>query len=300
MYESWFDLKEKPFSLTPDPGFLFLSDSHQKALDHLLYGLESGEGFIVVTGDIGVGKTTVCRTLLSRLSDRFVTSLIVNPLLTEKELVRAILEDFGGQAPPGTKKDILDALNRFLLAEAEAGRRPVLIVDEAQNLPPTLLEQVRLLSNLETEKRKLLQIVLIGQNELKEKLSLPSLRQLNQRVTVRAGIRPLDRKETARYIGHRLGVAGGGGRDLLSDGGEKAIYRRSGGVPRLINMLCDRAFLSAYTRGSAKVEPKDVRRASESLADHGGGARRFLRWIPWVATPLVILGGLLAAHAGIF
>jgi len=186
MYESYFDLKEKPFSLTPDPEFLFLSESHQKALDHLLYGLESGEGFIVVTGDIGVGKTTVCRALLSRLSDRFTTSLIVNPLLTEKELVRAVLEDFGGVPPPGTKKDILDALNRFLLAEAETGKRPVLIVDEAQNLPPGLLEQVRLLSNLETEKRKLLQIVLIGQNELKEKLSLPALRQVEfqQRVVV--------------------------------------------------------------------------------------------------------------------
>lgn len=300
MYESYFDLKEKPFSLTPDPEFLFLSESHQKALDHLLYGLESGEGFIVVTGDIGVGKTTVCRALLSRLSDRFTTSLIVNPLLTEKELVRAVLEDFGGVPPSGTKKDILDALNRFLLGEAETGKRPVLIVDEAQNLPPGLLEQVRLLSNLETEKRKLLQIVLIGQNELKEKLSLPALRQLNQRVTVRAEIRPLSQKETARYIDHRLGVAGGGGRTLLSPGAEGAIYRRAVGVPRLINMLCDRAFLSAYLRASAKVEREDVRRASESLAARGGAARRMLRWVPWVAAPLAILCGLLAAYGRIF
>ncbi|NJD61551.1 MAG: ATPase [Deltaproteobacteria bacterium] len=300
MYESWFDLKEKPFSLTPDPEFLFLSGSHQEALDHLLYGLESGEGFIVVTGDIGVGKTTVCRTLLSRLPDRFATSLIVNPLLTEKELIRAVLEDFGGETPPGTKKDLLDALNRFLLAEAEKGRRPVLIVDEAQNLPPTLLEQVRLLSNLETEKRKLLQIVLIGQNELKEKLALSSLRQLNQRVTVRAEIRPLPRKETARYIDHRLGVAGGGGRALLTRGAEGAIHRRAGGVPRIINMLCDRAFLSAYVRGSSKVERKDVRRASESLDVPGSAATRMLRWVPWVAAPLALLCGLLAAHGRIF
>jgi general secretion pathway protein A len=299
MYESWFALKEKPFSLTPDPEFLFLSEAHQKALDHLLYGLESGEGFIVVTGDIGVGKTTVCRTLLSRLSERFVTSLIVNPLLTEKELIRAILEDFGGEAPHGTKKDILDALNRFLLAEAERGRRPVLIVDEAQNLPPTLLEQVRLLSNLETDKRKLLQIVLIGQNELKEKLGLPALRQLNQRVTVRAEIRPLSRKETARYVDHRLGVAGGGGRGFLASGAEKAVYRRSGGVPRLINMLCDRAFLSAFLRSSATVEPGDVRQAVESLSE-GSHTRKLLRWIPWVATPLAILCGLVAAYGGIF
>lgn len=301
MYEAWFDLKEKPFSLTPDPEFLFLSESHQRALDHLLYGLESGEGFIVITGDIGVGKTTVCRTLLSRLSDRFATSVIVNPLLTEKELVRAILTDFGGEDPQGTKKDCLDALNRFLLEEAEKGRRPVLIVDEAQNLPPTLLEQVRLLSNLETEKRKLLQIVLIGQNELKEKLSLPALRQLNQRVTVRAEIRPLTRKETARYIDHRLGVAGGGGRTLLSSGAERTVYRRSGGVPRLINKLCDRAFLAAYLRNRAVVERNDVRRAAESLSEREGAARRMLRWVPWVATPLALAFlAMLAAFGRIF
>jgi len=300
MYESWFDLKEKPFSLTPAPEFLFLSESHQRALDHLLYGLESGEGFIVVTGDIGVGKTTVCRTLLSRLPDRFVTSLIVNPLLTEKELVRAVLEDFGGESPPGTKKDILDALNRFLLAEADKGRRPVLIVDEAQNLPPSLLEQVRLLSNLETEKRKLLQIVLLGQNELKQKLSLPALRQLNQRITVRAEIRPLELKETSRYIDHRLGVAGGGGRALLSHGAFGAIHKRAGGVPRVINMLCDRAFLSAYLRNSPRVERMDVRRASHSLSDNGGPARKVLRWVPWVAAPLAILAGLLAAYGRAF
>jgi len=173
MYEEYFSLKERPFSLTPDPDFLFLSGSHQQALDHLLFGLESGEGFIVVTGDIGVGKTTVCRALLRRLPERFATALVVNTLLTEKELLRTVLDDFGAPVPDGTRKDLLDALNRFLLAEAEAGRRPVLIIDEAQNLAPSLLEQVRLLSNLETEKRKLLQIVLFGQKELQEKLRLP-------------------------------------------------------------------------------------------------------------------------------
>jgi len=166
MYEEYFSLKERPFSLTPDPEFLFLSGSHRRALDHLLFGLESGEGFIVVTGDIGVGKTTVCRALLRRLPERFATALVVNTLLTEKELLRTVLDDFGAPVPDGTRKDLLDALNRFLLAEAEGGRRPVLIIDEAQNLAPSLLEQVRLLSNLETEKRKLLQIVLFGQKEL--------------------------------------------------------------------------------------------------------------------------------------
>ena len=211
MYEEYFRLKERPFSLTPDPEFLFLSESHQQALDHLRFGLESGEGFIVVTGDIGVGKTTVCRALLRGMPERFSTALVVNTLLTEKELLRTILADFGVDVPEGTRKDLLDALNRFLLAEAESDRRPVLIIDEAQNLTPPLLEQIRLLSNLETEKRKLLQIVLFGQKELQEKLRLPELRQFNQRVTVRARILPLDRRDTVRYIHHRLSVAGAAG-----------------------------------------------------------------------------------------
>ncbi|MGA6993820.1 MAG: AAA family ATPase, partial [Candidatus Deferrimicrobiaceae bacterium] len=263
-------MTERPFSLTPDPDFLFLSASHQQALEHLLYGLETGEGFIVMTGDIGVGKTTVCRSLLGRLSARFTTALVLNPMLTEKELIRGILDDFGAGLANGTKKDCLDALNRFLLVEAGCDRRPVLIVDEAQNLSPSLLEQVRLLSNLETEKRKLIQIVLIGQKELKEKLSLPSLRQLDQRVTVRAEILPLTRKETTRYIDHRLGVVGGAGRTFLSAGAERAIFRHSKGVPRKINMLCDRAFLSSYLRGGTGIERKDVRRGVESLSDDQG------------------------------
>ncbi len=293
MYESAFGLTEKPFSLTPDPDYLFLSESHRKALDHLLYGLESGEGFIVVTGEIGVGKTTVCRALLRRLPAEYATSLILNPLLTEKELVRAILEDFGGTAPGGTKKDCLDALSRFLLEQAKAGTRPVLIIDEAQNLPPSILEQVRLLSNLETEKRKLLQIVLIGQRELKEKLALPSLRQLNQRITVRAEIRPLDRREVERYVDHRLGVAGAGGRALLSPAALKSVWRLSRGVPRLVNMICDRAFLAAFLRDGARVEAADVRRGALSLTDGEGRFRRLLRRMTWAAVPIsLVLAGL--------
>ena len=277
MYEEYFSLKERPFSLTPDPEFLFLSGSHQRALDHLLFGLESGEGFIVVTGDIGVGKTTVCRALLRRLPERFATALVVNTLLTEKELLRTILDDFGAPVPDGTRKDLLDALNRFLLAEAEGGRRPVLIIDEAQNLSPPLLEQVRLLSNLETEKRKLLQIVLFGQKELQEKLRLPQLRQFDQRITVRATILPLDLRETSRYIQHRMSVAGAAGSTFLSPAAERLLHRRSRGVPRRINQLCDRALLAACVRNAARVEHEDVVRAAASLSD---GSKR-AGWTAW-------------------
>jgi general secretion pathway protein A len=278
MYEVYFRLREKPFSLTPDPEFLFLSESHQQALDHLRFGLESGEGFIVISGDIGVGKTTICRALLRRMPERFSTALVVNTLLTEKELLRTILADFGVDVPEGTRKDLLDALNRFLLAEAAGDRRPVLIIDEAQNLAPPLLEQVRLLSNLETEKRKLLQIVLFGQKELQEKLRLPELRQFNQRVTVRARILPLGRRETARYIQHRLSVAGAAGSAFLSPTAEKLLYRRSAGVPRRINQLCDRALLAACLRGAARVEREDVKRAVDSLADRRGPSWPW-RWL---------------------
>jgi general secretion pathway protein A len=285
MYEEHFGLREKPFAPTPDPEFLFLSESHRRALDHLVFGLETGEGFIVVTGDIGVGKTTVCRALLRRMPERFATALVVNTLLTEKELLRTILSDFGVAVPDGTRKDLLDALNRFLLAEAERGRMPVLIIDEAQNLSPPLLEQVRLLSNLETEKRKLLQIVLFGQKELGEKLALPELRQFDQRITVRAAILPLDRRETSLYVQHRLGVAGAAGGSFLSPSAERLLHRRSRGVPRRVNQLCDRALLSACLRNAARVEREDVVRAAESLSDGASAGRfprRFLR-VPWLA-----------------
>jgi general secretion pathway protein A len=292
MYEEHFRLREKPFALTPDPDFLFLSESHRRALDHLLFGLETGEGFIVVTGDIGVGKTTVCRALLRRLPETFTTALVVNTLLTEKELLRTILDDFGAPVPDGTRKDLLDGLNRFLLAEAEAGRRPVLIIDEAQNLAPPLLEQVRLLSNLETEKSKLLQIVLFGQKELREKLRLPGLRQFDQRITVRADILPLDRRETSMYVQHRLGVAGGEGGVFLSPSAERLLYRRSRGVPRRVNQLCDRALLSACLREAARVEREDVVRAWESLSDDRGAEGRPLRRLlraSWFAALLLSL-----------
>jgi general secretion pathway protein A len=219
-------------------------------------------------------------------------------MLTEKELVRGILEDFGAEAGGGTKKDHLDALDRFLLASADAGRRPVLIIDEAQDLTPTLLEQVRLLSNLETEKRKLIQIVLIGQKELKEKLSMYELRQLDQRVTVRAQILPLDRKSMRRYVDHRLSVAGAGGRRLVTDGAERTLFRFSGGVPRVVNMLCDRAFLSASLRNAPSIEAGDVRRAADSIFDRGWRLRRMLKAFPKAAAALAALAAVARSGRG--
>ena len=235
----------------------------------------------MVTGDIGVGKTTVCRALLRRLPERFATALVVNTLLTEKELLRTVLEDFGVTVPGGTRKDLLDALNRFLrfhlLAEAEIGRRPVLIIDEAQNLAPLLLEQVRLLSNLETEKRKLLQIVLFGQKELQEKLRLPQLRQFDQRITVRATILPLDLRETSRYIQHRMSVAGASGSAFLSPAAERLIHRLvARGSP------ADQPAVRPRPAGGVRaqrrrVEREDVVRAADSLFGGSKGAG----WAAW-------------------
>jgi general secretion pathway protein A len=274
MYCPFFGLQEKPFSITPDPRFLFLSPSHQEALGHLLYGIEERKGFISVTGEVGTGKTLLCRALLDRLGSDVRTALIFNSFLSEMELLRSINEDFGISQGGATRKELIDLLNNYLIGEFSAGRNAVLIIDEAQNLAPPVLEQIRMLSNLETERGKLLQIVLVGQPELRQQLGRPELRQLNQRIALRYHIQPFNRQETVDYINHRLVVAGSHGGVKFSRRALSAIYRLSAGVPRKINLLCDRAMLSAYVHESNLIEHTHVRQASHELAGQDGGASR--------------------------
>ncbi len=274
MYEAFYGLSEPPFRLTPDPHFLYLSAQHREALGHLLYGLREGSGFVAVTGEIGTGKTTLLRTLLRDLEPDTRAAYLFNPALSDVELLQTINGEFGLPNGSTSKRELIDALNGFLLQQKLAGRRAVVIVDEAQNLPPSTLEQLRLLSNLETETDKLLQIVLVGQPELRVVLRRPELAQLNQRITVRWHLEPLDRHETARYVRHRLRVAGGAAATAaFSAGALRAIHRYAGGVPRLINIAAHRALLAGYTAERRPVGTRLARRALAELRDIGGSSR---------------------------
>jgi putative secretion ATPase (PEP-CTERM system associated) len=276
MYERYFGLKEKPFRLTPDPRFLYLSEKHAEALDHLYYGITQGEGFMVISGDVGTGKTTVIRSLLDRLNDPKVeTSLILNPLLEIDELLKSILEDFGLTFEGNSKKDLIDQLNAFLLTLNQEEKKGVLIIDESQNLAPDLLEELRSLSNLETHEEKLLQIVLVGQLELWNKLNHYNLRQLKQRISVSYRLEPLSLKEIKGYIDHRLSVAGFKGSLGFSFWAMRRIYRVTGGIPRLINLLCDRILLVLYLEQRMRVTISHVRKAIESLK---GGKNPSFSW----------------------
>ena len=266
MYKEFYDLKEKPFVLTPDPQFLFLSESHRIAIDSLFYGIYQGEGFIVITGDIGTGKTTICRAILEKLDKNVKTAVIFNSFLTEEELLESILLDFGFRSKGRSKKERIDALNRFLIQLSSGGKKAVLIIDEAQNLSIPVLEQIRMLSNLETEKEKLLQIVLFGQMELDQKLRSNELRQLNQRIAIRHHLRPLTRTETESYIYQRLMVAGSQGTITFSRFALSEIYKFSKGTPRLINLLCDRTLLGGFVEQTYRIEKGIVKRARRSLS----------------------------------
>jgi general secretion pathway protein A len=283
MYNQFFHLSQAPFSIAPDPRYLFMSERHREALAHLLYGVSGGGGFVLLTGEIGAGKTTVCRCFLEQIPADCNVAYIFNPKQTVDELLASVCDEFGvavdhahGGAP--TVKDHVDALNRFLLAAYAQGRNNVLIIDEAQNLSADVLEQLRLLTNLETSDRKLLQIILIGQPELREMLARPELEQLAQRVIARYHLDSLSPEETVRYILHRLAVAGPGqpspfGRSLMG-----RIHRLTGGVPRRINLLCDRALLGAYAEGRQEVTPAILKRAASEVFGNHRRAGAALRW----------------------
>jgi len=267
MYAAYFGLKENPFKLSPQPGYLFLSEQHRDALNYLVYGIKEKKGFVLISGGIGTGKTTVCRTLLSRLDSSVETALIFNTAVSDAELLEAVVREFGidMSSPASSRKAYVDALNHFLLGNFAAGKNAVLLIDEAQNLSHGVLEQIRMLSNLETEREKLLQIVLIGQPELKETLALPALRQLNERITVRYDLKPLGTADVAAYIRHRLGVAGGPGRISFTRGACRLISDYSEGIPRRINALGDRALLIAYTRNQSRVDRRIIRLAAKDI-----------------------------------
>ena len=267
MYAKFFGLKHEPFSIAPDPRYLFMSKRHREALAHLLYGLNGGGGFVLLSGEIGAGKTTVCRCFLEQIPKRCNVAYIFNPKLTVTELLQSICDEFhiavtARDAGAATIKDYIDRLNEFLLKTHAVGQNNVLIIDEAQNLSADVLEQLRLLTNLETSERKLLQIVLIGQPELRTMLARPELEQLAQRVIARFHLKALSEAETAQYVRHRLAVAGMAA-SLPFDGKTlRRIHELSRGVPRRINMLCDRAMLGAYARGRTAVDRTIVDKAA--------------------------------------
>lgn len=266
MYQSFYGFSEMPFNITPDPRFLYLSPTHQDALQHLKYGVHERKGFIVLIGEVGCGKTTLCRRFLNELDPaRYDTALILNPRITETQMLRAILSELGETKLSRSQHDLVDQINKVLLERIEHGRDIILIIDEAQNLSFEVLEQIRLLSNLETDKQKLLQIILMGQPELKEVLAREELRQLRQRILVHYELHPLSRAEIAHYIHHRLSLAGANGRPAFTSWAIRAIHRYSGGVPRIVNNLCDRALLSAYIRESDEVNYWDARRAFRDM-----------------------------------
>jgi general secretion pathway protein A len=280
MYTSFFGLAEKPFAITPDPRYLYLSERHAEALAHLLYGINESGGFIQLTGEVGTGKTTVVRTLLSRVPHHADVAVILNPRITPVEFLLTICEELGVAIAEGQRnsvKEMVDALNRRLLNAHAEGRRIIVLVDEAQNLSFDVLEQVRLLTNLETPTQKLLQIILIGQPELRELLDRTDLRQLAQRITGRYHLMPLSREETKGYVRHRLRVAGATA-EVFTPGALLELHRLSLGIPRVINVACDRALLGAYTQETKKITASLVRRAAGEVY----GRRFFPTWLGWV------------------
>ena len=269
MYEEYYGLKAPPFNITPDPAYLFFSRRHRQAFEHILFGVSERKGFIQLTGEVGAGKSTICRKVLEELREGYATALILNPVMTPIQLMRSILRELHLDDTGNDRVRLVERLNEFLLDRAHAGVVVVLFIDEAQDMSEELLEQVRLLSNLETDQHKLLQIVLIGQPELRDRLERTELRQLRQRITVRYHLGPIDRQETVAYIQHRLLIAGSNGRPTFSRPAYRAIHRYARGVPRLINAVCDKTLLCGYVLGRDHLGWWQVRRAIPDLEGQG-------------------------------
>ena len=267
MYQDYFGFSEMPFHVTPNPRFLFLSPTHQEALQHLRYGIENKKGFIVLTGEVGCGKTTLCRQLLEELeaNEKYETALLLNPRISETQLLRSIMKELGEESKVRSKSDLLDTLNDILLERIQQGQEIVLIIDEAQNLSFEVMEMLRLLSNLETYDQKLLQIVLMGQPELKARLKEKRLRQFRQRVLVHYNLKTFKKAEVQLYIMHRLSMAGSNGHPPFTQRAISKIAQSSRGIPRIINNICDKALLASFIRNGINVNWWDVRKALQDI-----------------------------------
>jgi general secretion pathway protein A len=265
VYLEYYGLTEPPFAITPNPRFLFYSGKHREAFNHLLYGIRERKGFVQLTGEVGAGKTTLCRALLEQLGDNFSTALILNPVLSADQLVKAVAMEFGLEVRGLDRLEIVAVINDFLLRQLAENRETVLIIDEAQDLTNELLEQVRLLSNLETDDRKLLQIVLMGQPELRDRLNDHSLRQLRQRITVRYHLHPLRRAEVAQYVQHRLQVSGAQGAPYFTQPALWRIFNYTKGIPRLVNAVCDKALLAGFVEQRDRIDFRIIGRALREL-----------------------------------
>lgn len=303
MHEEYYGFNEKPFSLTPDPKYLYKSESHANAFDLLQYAIRRREGFVVVTGDIGTGKTTLCRAILEQLDRKTFTALVLNPFLSEDDLLRLILQDFGvvsreefkrGRLAGVSKQELIDTLNEFLLSLLPLRASALLIIDEAQNLPYQVLEQIRILSNLETDKEKLLQIVMVGQLNLRDVLRSPELRQLDQRVSIRYELKPLTPEETSAYIAHRLTIAGGGAVVSFAPKAVELVHRYTTGIPRLINLVCDRALLGGFSARTNRITPEMVIAAAGGL-DLAIQRRSVVRWVTRRAASFAAGAAMMAA-----
>jgi general secretion pathway protein A len=294
MYQAYFGLIEAPFSIAPDPHYLYMSQRHQEALATLLFGVRGDGGFVLLTGEVGAGKTTICRYLLEQVPEACDVAYILNPKLTVIELLSTICDEFGISYPPGNDsiKLFVDFINTYLLEAHANGRRSVLIIDEAQNLSIDVLEQMRLLTNLETHQRKLLQIILLGQPELQAILDRPELRQLGQRIVARYHLGPLNKKEVAAYVKHRLDLSGAH-RQLFPDSLMGKLYRLSNGVPRVINVLCDRALLGAFAQGKERVDRSTLAQAAREVFNQQKNLRKFMLQVI-MGGFILLIGGALA------